>query len=416
MTEYWVSKAKHFCNYCKCWTQGDSTSIKRHEEGKGHKERVAHYLAARRKNKQTQPGDADVRKQLEEIEHAAAARMAETSKNPMFASSAAAYASHAPAGSRRSATTYPGMPGLNDNRALGSSAPAQQEDEKEEEEETGPGDDDNGEYEIRGVRYYQGQRHFEKFRSGGKCEMWIEARDEWVAATIAKVRRYAKGDGDESRKYDVRLAPVEVPKTKPDGTPLSRLEQHMTKQFEEGQLLEDVKIKDLRVQADEDGVWRPPRQSRQGADGSVAAASSAADIAPVVKEEVKIDAHTGLGQWQTVSVREYDEEEEQIAEAARAAQYSAKVAARDERSRRKDNAVMDRLHEMTAAQESRDAMNSQLRLNDRTDSYRGVKLADDDDPVEDAKVPAKEAGAVADGAAPVFKKRKITSKFRKVAS
>ena len=39
MCDFWVSQAKHYCNYCKCWTSGSKESIRRHEEGVRHKER-----------------------------------------------------------------------------------------------------------------------------------------------------------------------------------------------------------------------------------------------------------------------------------------------------------------------------------------------------------------------------------------
>ena len=41
MCDYWVSQARHYCNYCKVWTSGSKESVRRHEEGARHKDCVA---------------------------------------------------------------------------------------------------------------------------------------------------------------------------------------------------------------------------------------------------------------------------------------------------------------------------------------------------------------------------------------
>jgi len=40
MTEYWVSQAKKFCDFCKCWLSDNKASIEFHEAGKKHKANV----------------------------------------------------------------------------------------------------------------------------------------------------------------------------------------------------------------------------------------------------------------------------------------------------------------------------------------------------------------------------------------
>ena len=40
MTEYWVSQAKHWCEYCRIYIGGSKQSIAFHENGKKHKEIV----------------------------------------------------------------------------------------------------------------------------------------------------------------------------------------------------------------------------------------------------------------------------------------------------------------------------------------------------------------------------------------
>lgn len=49
MTEYWVSRGKHYCKMCRVWVQNDKASIAHHEAGRKHKETVEEHLKATRK-------------------------------------------------------------------------------------------------------------------------------------------------------------------------------------------------------------------------------------------------------------------------------------------------------------------------------------------------------------------------------
>ena len=75
MCDFWVSQARHYCNYCKVWTSGSKESVRRHEEGARHKDRVAQILKKKRQGPRV-PADArNLQKQLADIEAAAAASM-----------------------------------------------------------------------------------------------------------------------------------------------------------------------------------------------------------------------------------------------------------------------------------------------------------------------------------------------------
>ena len=50
MTEYWVSQAKHWCTYCKQWISANKHEIKRHEEGRKHKEAVQEFFKKKRES------------------------------------------------------------------------------------------------------------------------------------------------------------------------------------------------------------------------------------------------------------------------------------------------------------------------------------------------------------------------------
>ncbi|XP_026971949.1 WW domain-binding protein 4 isoform X1 [Sagmatias obliquidens] len=45
MADYWKSQPKKFCDYCKCWIADNRPSIEFHERGKNHKENVARRIS-----------------------------------------------------------------------------------------------------------------------------------------------------------------------------------------------------------------------------------------------------------------------------------------------------------------------------------------------------------------------------------
>merc|ERR1739841_400100 len=70
------------------------------------------------------------------------------------------------------------------------------------------------------VLYFAGERHPDKLRTRGVCEVWLESADAWVPATILKVKRHAKGaEGGEARTYDVRLLPRDAAPAGPPPAP-----------------------------------------------------------------------------------------------------------------------------------------------------------------------------------------------------
>jgi len=77
MTEFWVSQAKHWCRVCKVWTGGHKSQIAKHNEGVKHIENEKNNLIRMKKDEQSKLKEEEsVKKQLAEIERAAAAAMA----------------------------------------------------------------------------------------------------------------------------------------------------------------------------------------------------------------------------------------------------------------------------------------------------------------------------------------------------
>uniref|UniRef100_A0A7S4PPC7 Matrin-type domain-containing protein n=1 Tax=Guillardia theta TaxID=55529 RepID=A0A7S4PPC7_GUITH len=72
MTEFWVSKAKHWCKYCKCWMNDSKMAITKHESGDRHKEAVARFVRNNREKKRHEEIEkAQMEKEMREIERKA---------------------------------------------------------------------------------------------------------------------------------------------------------------------------------------------------------------------------------------------------------------------------------------------------------------------------------------------------------
>lgn len=399
MTDFWVSNAKHFCNLCKVWCQGDPVSIKRHEEGPKHKDRVAARLkAARRKS---QPSDEDVARQLREIEAAAAESMRQTAASGTFAGTLDVD----PTVGVRPVRARPGIgprPGegwykgdstadFHDNfdaHSFRETRPAVREEDE----------DPGGEYVARGIKYFQGLAHRDKFVTRGLCELWVEATDKWLPAVVVQVKRFAAGDS-EDRTYDVRLL-VEPPELPSAGA--TRLERHLAAAARDN-LVRDVNAKDLRVKADSDGVWRPRRTDDAKVDE---ARPFFRDQTPIEAPPPQVDQNTGIGQWTTVAVREFDEAKEEALRLDAEAKRESLRARREQVRQAESRHAADRARQLNAVEESRDALNSQLGVYDRTDVYRGIKLHADDDVFDAGSGATTEEHSAPDATQAVFKKRK----------
>ena len=72
MTEYWVSKAKHWCEFCRIFIDGSKASIAFHENGKKHKEIVELSLReTRKRGREQRQENSEMAKEMAKIERAA---------------------------------------------------------------------------------------------------------------------------------------------------------------------------------------------------------------------------------------------------------------------------------------------------------------------------------------------------------
>ena len=404
MCDFWVSQARHYCNYCKVWTSGSKESVRRHEEGARHKDRVAQILKKKRQGPRV-PADArNLQKQLADIEAAAAASMGASARGERGvrrrAKRRCAKRLRA-GGQRRTADDVAGHgrggrapcaaaarvdgPDVADaaigGRRRGDGGPTSRGRRRRgrvHRARRAPGAfscyrislaraSQPRRTRVRaGVLYFAGERHPDKLRTRGVCEVWLESADAWVPATILKVKRHAKGaEGGEARTYDVRLLPRDAapagPPPAPDrrwpprpsagsrarstaGTaaaaPLSRTAAHLAAVARDT-TLRDLAAADLRVAA-VDGAYVPRTvDCDDGADAPPP--ESVRPAAPIARDEA-----TGLGVWQTVAVRQVDDAAEASAEAHRRENADAARDKRDRQRREAAGSIDDRARRVRA--------------------------------------------------------------------
>mmetsp|Transcript_5939 Transcript_5939/g.17341 ORF Transcript_5939/g.17341 Transcript_5939/m.17341 type:complete len:388 (-) Transcript_5939:112-1275(-) len=303
MTEFWVSQAKHYCKYCKVWMQGDKMSIRKHETGKRHLEMLDEFKRTKREERMgSVKDDAELRKQLREIERAAAASLeqdlAAGSINYNDASLAAVrqgLGRSAPPPPDRRPPPPPPRP-RSDTDGFGTALKKDGEEgggEDEEEEE------DKGIYTIKDVTYLDGKKHEDKLNTDAPCQIWLEDLEEWMDAIITSVKEISVPNTDlKIRTFSVAYYTAE----------------QLSSSSTEPSVLKGLSSDKLRLIAkDSNGTWEDPL----------------AEPAPVV------DENTGLGGWETVAVREIDEEEEARLEEERQLKAEQEERMREERRKKR---------------------------------------------------------------------------------
>ncbi|KAJ1472525.1 hypothetical protein T484DRAFT_1840061 [Baffinella frigidus] len=74
MTEFWVSKARFWCKYCKCWMSDNKASRAKHDGGDRHKETLQLWMKENRDRRKNEAKDKeDIDREMKEIERAARA-------------------------------------------------------------------------------------------------------------------------------------------------------------------------------------------------------------------------------------------------------------------------------------------------------------------------------------------------------
>ncbi|CAM9459683.1 unnamed protein product [Scytosiphon promiscuus] len=449
MASYWVSQERYFCKYCKVWLSNHKASIRNHDQGKKHVEIVAEFFRKKREDKlKGAQSESDLKRQMDRIEKAA--QRAHEKDLAMFGGGGSGSSAGAGAGASAAAAVPPpppppggppppppppppgGPPSAHDASELmerpppppppgappgkgsssGSAAapppppppsssgqhmPYPVAAKKEEVEEEGlkgaagggPGEAAwDGVFEEGGQWYLHGQVHQDKLVVDTPCQFFLASEGLWVDAMVLAVEPLPPPPPPPP-PHDGAGAGAGAGEAGEGSTATSRRLElaYFEAGAEKETVLSGVEASTVRLPAGEGGAWPPPQ-----------------DVPPPPPPPP--DENTGLGGWQTVSVRMVD-----VAAEAEVRRVKKKVK-KEKKLKKEEKTERELL--LVEAMDADDAMGSYDPWG--TGKYKGFEIAQDvpRGPEEEAAGAAAEGG----GASVSFKKRKgpgNKGKFRKKA-
>lgn len=239
MTEYWVSQAKHWCTYCKQWISANKHEIKRHEEGRKHKEAVQEFFKKKREERrESTKNETAVQKELRLLEEEAQNRyQSDMSSGRVANLGARAGALGLGARGRMSAHANSGT-SLRSRSGMAPPPPptaAVQGSEPLLDIVASPDDPLPGMYIAHNRVWLEGDKNEQKIAAGRECQAVYAGDDEWYDAVVVSVRetqvphmqlvlrrfvvRFVGYSGDDAEatvnSRDVRL-PVKPPPPPPE--------------------------------------------------------------------------------------------------------------------------------------------------------------------------------------------------------
>ena len=351
------SNDRHYCKLCNTWMAGDKMSIRVHENGSKHKEKVMESVKTKREGKADKERDEkELAKQLDDIENAAREAISQDRENGQMSFYSVP---PPPPQQQQSEQEHQYQAQVLDNHGTATMSKKENEHVKKEPE-----------IETKKINRKAEKRvpaSLEQLDSGTTCELYFENIDQWKPGVISIV------NDDES--FDVTYFEGA------DGSMIPEMES-------------SVKIDRLRLVIEvEDVVESNQKEELKGA-------KNVEKLAPVVES-------TGLGGWQTVSVREVNDEEELKlqAERARALDIERERSKQKHASKNLDNnAKATRLNEdVMVGSNDEDLYEANV--------YRGVEV----NSVKTTALLESEMNSLAGGQNVVFKKRKkmTVSKVKK---
>jgi WW domain-binding protein 4 len=334
-------------------------SVKHHEQGRKHKEKVEETLKLKRQAK-SDAGNAqkELRDQLQQIEEAAQAKYEQDMASrappppprrpgqnrapppPPQRPGESSTAPPPPRRTERSSGEHVTAPPQPSSSVGGQFRPPEQEEEPEEDDE-----DDIGVYAVRGVVYLEGKKHGTQLETGSACQIWVEEAEQWIDALVERATVHTVPNTELSfRRFTVMyMLPPSADGEKNGEKP---------KPVTEKEILADR----LRIPL-------PPNVTLEAAERMVEQWRNGGDVAETeTQAPVVIDETTGMGEWSTVEVRQIDESPEAVAK--RATEAEAQAAHLEEEQKR-----MDALEDFSSQGD-----NALGAFNPWGGSYKGVNL------------------------------------------
>ncbi|CAM9985523.1 unnamed protein product [Ascophyllum nodosum] len=338
MASYWVSQERYFCKYCKVWLSKHQASIRNHDQGKKHQAIVEEFFRKKREDKlKGASSESDLKRQMDQIEKAALQAIKKDQE--LFGGAGAGSAPPPPPPPPPPSDDIPPPPPP-PRHPLEGDANAYSEEpppppppppgrppgiegsfgaarNAAPNAGVGAGATVQGAWEEGGQWYLHGQArerfefffyiHQAKLAVDSPCQMYVTSEGQWVDAIVlaAQVSLLAR---KICRRASVPSASECV------------LRRFKVAYFEVGAeketVVSGVQAPALRIPAGEGGAWPPPLEPEAPL--------------PPPPPPPPADENTGLGGWQTVSVRLVDE-------AAEAETRRLKKEAKKERKRARED-------------------------------------------------------------------------------
>uniref|UniRef100_A0A7S3LSU4 Matrin-type domain-containing protein n=1 Tax=Aplanochytrium stocchinoi TaxID=215587 RepID=A0A7S3LSU4_9STRA len=304
---------RHYCKTCKCWTQGDPESIRRHERANRHKYRL---LSLSRKSRREREKVERERKQLErtmrKVERQSGIRLGDQIERP----------------SVYKPKSFKNKNGDDENQAGVATFDQHEEDFEEDEEEI----DENevlGQYFMDDTLYLQGNWHEDLLVPGTMCEALIfrnsanevggddeEDVADWEAVTIEKVTLRSIKETKTSVTVITRVYHVTSLQTATgvnsvavnSGTRDSNDEGDMfasdSNPEDDSKSEQDHEQKDKTAAEEKESATQPDNLSIVAARNIRLKAPRPPSQPPTIEELQQIEKHKmGLSAWTTVAVR-----------------------------------------------------------------------------------------------------------------
>ncbi len=359
MTEYWVSQSKFHCKYCNFWIPDTKFSKEQHDNTPKHKQKLAQFLKNQRNEKlHGMRNERELQQVMRDINKAANQAIAQDRND--LSSSGIKFSMNT------NNTAKPQFRGNFNQRNI----PQPEEDKSKLLRE-----DSSGMYTIRGITYLEGQFHEDKLVSGIQCQIYNEEMDDWFDATIKNRKDIIVPNTELKLKFFTISYFIKNDETNENNT--------------EEIIEESVKSDRLRI---------PITENNKDLLGTNE--NSLVDNNKVDSENPKVDEMTGIGRWQTVSVKLIDEEKEKELEEQRRIQ---------EEEERIENEKQKKLEQMKLYE-----LNSDFGADNALSSYdpygkniyRGIAIKSDDD---NSNINNGNNGNISmNGKKIEFKKRKIS--------
>ena len=271
MTEFWKSTPKFYCKTCKVYLADNKQTRLNHDNSRSHKDKLLlHQQKLKDEKLHGLQSEYELKKTLHEIDVAAKQAVMQDRQDygtSFYQSRGPLYTSHrqfTPSlASQASHNTGAKIPVLSETSELLVQDNLRQ--------------DKTGRYVVNGITYLEGNLNEDKLIGGVECELFHEQLDDWLPCTIIRRKEYQIPNTTVILKsYDVKFI---YPADDVKKVPAQEIVQN------------DVKSENLRLILDETIELNTVNSSDES--------------------KVAVNEDTGIGGWQTVSITEVNEEEEE---------------------------------------------------------------------------------------------------------